>query len=239
MELTPAIDLLGGQVVRLARGDYAKVTVYENDPAVAARRFHAAGARRLHVVDLDGAREGQPRHLDAIRAILDAVPLAVQVGGGIRDAATAERWLDAGASRVVLGTVAVKQPDVARALCEAHPGRIIVAIDARAGAVAVEGWTEASTLSPDTLARDADAWGAAALLYTSIERDGMRDGPDTEGTVRLQAVVKANVIASGGIGRVEHVRALREAGIREAVCGRALYTGDVDLDEAFRVAAGA
>ena len=142
MELIPAIDLLDGKVVRLERGDYRAVTVYADDPVEPARRFHAAGARRLHVVDLDGARVGEPRNLDAIRAILGAVPIAVQVGGGVRDAASAERWFAAGADRVVLGTAAVKAPDLLRSLCAAHPERIVVAVDARAGRVAVEGWVQ-------------------------------------------------------------------------------------------------
>lgn len=239
MELIPAIDLLGGKVVRLERGDYQAVTVYADDPVEPARRFHAAGARRLHVVDLDGARAGEPRNLDAIRAIVDAVPIAVQVGGGVRDAACAERWLTAGVDRVVLGTAAVKAPEFVHALCEAHPGRVIVAVDARAGRVAVEGWLEATERPVEDLAREADAWGVAALLYTVIERDGMHAGPAVAETARLQALVRATVIASGGVSSLDDVRALRAAGVRAAVCGRALYSGRLDPSQAFAVASGA
>src|SRR6186713_2296886 len=144
LEFIPAIDLLGGQVVRLHKGDYAAVTVYGDDPPAQARRFYAAGARRLHVVDLEGAREGTPRNVDTIRAILQAAPLRVQVGGGIRDEQAAERWLEAGVERVVLGTAAVKQPAMVERLCKRHPGGVIVAVDARGGDVAVEGWLEQS-----------------------------------------------------------------------------------------------
>lgn len=238
MELIPAIDLLDGKVVRLERGDYRAVTVYADDPTEPARRFHAAGARRLHVVDLDGARAGTPRNMDAIRAILDAVPIAVQVGGGVRDAARAERWLATGADRVVLGTAAVKAPDLVRALCATYPRRIVVAVDARGGQVAVEGWVEATERDAMALAREADAWGVAAILYTAIERDGMHAGAAVEETARLQAAVHATVIASGGVSTIEDIRALRAAGVRAAVCGRALYSGRLDLAEAFRAAEG-
>jgi phosphoribosylformimino-5-aminoimidazole carboxamide ribotide isomerase len=236
--LIPAIDLLDGKVVRLERGDYNAVTVYADDPAEPARRFHAAGARRLHVVDLDGARAGTPRNLDAIRAILDAVPIAVQVGGGVRDAARAERWLAAGADRVVLGTAAVKAPDLVRALCATYPGRIVVAVDARGGQVAVEGWLEATERDVAALARDADGWGVAAILYTAIERDGVHAGPAVEETARLQKMVRATVIASGGVSALDDIRALRVAGVRAAVCGRALYDGRLDWHEAFAAAEG-
>jgi phosphoribosylformimino-5-aminoimidazole carboxamide ribotide isomerase len=236
MELIPAIDLLGGKVVRLERGDYDRVTVYADDPTVPARRFHAAGAGRLHVVDLDGARAGAPRNVDAMRAILDAVPIAVQVGGGVRDAESVERWLAAGADRVVLGTAAVKAPDMVRALCAAHPTRIVVAVDARAGQVAVEGWREASDRPVEALAREADAWGAAALLYTVIERDGVHGGPAVAETVRLQAAVRTTVIASGGVSSLDDVRRLAAAGVRAAVCGRALYSGRIDAAEAIQAA---
>ncbi len=238
MELIPAIDLLDGKVVRLERGDYRAVTVYADDPVAPARRFHAAGARRLHVVDLDGARTGVPHSLNAIRAILDAVPIAVQVGGGVRDAASAERWLAAGAERVVLGTAVVKSPEVVRSLCAAYPGRIVAAVDARAGQVAVEGWLEGTARTPEDLAREADGWGVAALLYTVIERDGMQAGPAVDATVKLQAVVRATVIASGGVSSLADIRALRDAGVRAAVCGRALYSGRLDPAEALAAAAG-
>lgn len=239
MELIPAIDLLDGKLVRLHKGDYGAVTVYSDDPAGFARRFHEAGARRLHVVDLDGAREGTPRNVDVIAAILAAAPLAVQVGGGIRDEHAARRWFDAGVARVVLGTAAVKQPDLVQRLCADHPDAVIVAVDARGGEVAVEGWLEGSGRGALELAREVDGWGAAAILYTVIDRDGTREGPDVAATAALQASVRATVIASGGVGNLEHIRALAAAGVRAAVCGRALYSGAFSVEEALVAAAAA
>lgn len=236
MELIPAIDLLGGKVVRLRKGDYSAVTVYSDDPPAQAALFHRAGARRLHVVDLDGARDGKPTNMAVIRAILQAAPLRVQVGGGIRDEAVAERWLEAGVERVVLGTAAVKQPELVRRLCARHPQAVVVAVDARGGEVAVEGWLEASGRSAVELARQVDGWGVAAILHTVIDRDGTHEGPDVASTVALQAEVRAEVIASGGIGSLEHIRALAAAGVRASVCGRALYSGGFSLEEALLAA---
>jgi phosphoribosylformimino-5-aminoimidazole carboxamide ribotide isomerase len=238
VELIPAIDLLGGKLVRLHKGDYAAVTVYSDDPPAFARRFHEAGARRLHVVDLDGAREGTPRNVETITAIMAAAPLLVQVGGGIRDERAARRWLDAGVARVVLGTAAVKQPEMVQRLCEQNPGAVIAAVDARGDEVAVEGWLQGSGRAVHDLARQVDGWGAAAILYTVIDRDGTREGPDVAATAALQAAVRATVIASGGIGSLEHIRALADAGVRAAVCGRALYSGAFSVEEALAAAAG-
>jgi phosphoribosylformimino-5-aminoimidazole carboxamide ribotide isomerase len=232
MEFIPAIDLLGGKAVRLHKGDYAAVTVYSDDPPAQAREFYDAGARMLHVVDLDGAREGAQRNVAVIEGILRAAPLRIEVAGGIRDEATARRWLDAGVERVVFGTAAIKQPELVERLCKRHPGGVVVAVDARGGEVAVEGWLEQSGTRAHDLARQVDAWGAAAILYTVIERDGTREGPDVAATVALQAEVRATVIASGGIGSLEHVRALAAAGVRAAVCGRALYSGAFTLQQA-------
>ncbi|MBX3247328.1 MAG: 1-(5-phosphoribosyl)-5-[(5-phosphoribosylamino)methylideneamino]imidazole-4-carboxamide isomerase [Myxococcales bacterium] len=230
MELIPAIDLLDGKVVRLTQGRYDAVTVYADDPVAQAVAFEREGARRLHVVDLDGARDGRPGNVAVIEGILGATSLAVQVGGGVRDAATASRWRAVGARRVVLGTAAVKDPALVRAL--ARDGEVVVAIDARGGEVAVEGWLEGSGVDATELAREVDGWGVAAILYTNIDRDGTRHGPDVEGTAALQRVVKATVIASGGIGTLDDLRALAAAGVRATVCGRALYAG------AFTVAEG-
>jgi phosphoribosylformimino-5-aminoimidazole carboxamide ribotide isomerase len=236
LELIPAIDLLGGKLVRLHKGDYAAVTVYSDDPSGQAAQFFRQGATRLHVVDLDGARDGRPGNVAAIEAIVAAAPLRVQVGGGIRDARAAERWLQAGVERVVLGTAAVKSPDVVQRLCAAYPGRVIVAVDERDGEVAVEGWLEGSGRSAHDLARSVDDWGAAAILHTVIDRDGTREGPDVAATAALQRRVRATVIASGGIGRLEHIEALAAAGVRAAVCGRALYSGAFDLPAAIAAA---
>lgn len=233
MELIPAIDLLNDHVVRLHKGDYDQVTVYSADPVGQARAFYEAGARRLHVVDLEGARSGKAHHVAIIQAILREVPLAVQVGGGIRDAATAEEWLAAGVARVVIGTLAIEQPDVVRALCAKHPEGVIAAVDAKMGEVAVRGWTQGSGRSAMDVAAEVDSWGVAAILHTAIERDGTREGPDVPATIAMQKSVRATVIASGGIGELEHLRALARAGARSTVCGRALYSGAFTLQEAF------
>lgn len=239
MELIPAIDLLDGKVVRLHKGDYAAVTVYSDDPAGQARNFWHAGAKRLHVVDLDGARDGKPGNRAVIERILAAVPgLTVQVGGGIRTRETAEQWFAAGASRVVLGTAAIKDPALVQSLCSAHPEGVVVAVDAKAGLVAVEGWLETTSRRVEDVAREVDAWGAAAILFTDIDRDGTREGPAVESTAALQHLVQATVIASGGIGALEHLVALRERGVRAAVCGRALYSGAFTLAQAFAAATG-
>ncbi len=236
MELIPAIDLLGGKVVRLQRGRYDQVTVYSERPVEQARVFYDAGARSLHVVDLDGARDGEPRNLAVMESILRSVPMRIQVGGGIRDESTAKRWLSAGASRVVLGTAAVKQPALVKRLCEQHPGAVVVAVDERDGEVAVEGWLEASGRSARELAREVDAWGVGAILHTVIARDGTREGPDVDATLALQAAVSATVIASGGIGELAHIRSLAQRGVRAAVCGRALLSGAFSIPEAFEAA---
>jgi phosphoribosylformimino-5-aminoimidazole carboxamide ribotide isomerase len=235
MELIPSIDVLDGKVVRLHKGDYAQVTVFADDPAAQAVRLQELGARRLHVVDLDGARAGKPGNSPALEAIVQsASKLEVQVAGGIRTREAAEHWLSLGAARVVLGTVAIKQPELAKSLCRAHPGRVVIALDARAGMVAVEGWIEATGRSLSEVAVQVDSWGAAAILFTDIDRDGTREGPAVQTTALLQRSVRPVVIASGGIGTLEHLEALRAAGVRAAVCGRALYSGAFDLAAAFR-----
>jgi phosphoribosylformimino-5-aminoimidazole carboxamide ribotide isomerase len=237
MELIPAIDLLGGKVVRLTRGRYDQVTVYSERPVEQARIFYDTGARRLHVVDLDGARSGQGQNLSVIEAILRAVPVRIQVGGGIRDERSARRWFDAGADRVVLGTAAVKNPEFVKRMCAAHPEGIVVAVDERDGDVAVEGWVEASGVAAGELAARVDGWGVAAILHTVIARDGTREGPDIDRTLTLQAAVKATVIASGGIGELAHIRELAQRGVRAAVCGRGLLSGAFSVPDAFAAAA--
>jgi phosphoribosylformimino-5-aminoimidazole carboxamide ribotide isomerase len=236
MELIPAIDLLGGKVVRLTRGRYDQVTVYSERPVEQARIFYDTGARRLHVVDLDGARSGEPKNLAVIEAILRAVPVRIQVGGGIRNEHIAKRWFKAGAERVVLGTAAIKDPELVQRLCADHPGGVVVAVDERDGVVAVEGWLEASTVSAAQLAQKVDAWGVAAILHTVIARDGTREGPDIDATLALQAGVNATVIASGGIGELAHIRSLAARGVRAAVCGRGLLSGAFSVPDAFAAA---
>jgi phosphoribosylformimino-5-aminoimidazole carboxamide ribotide isomerase len=233
VELIPAIDLLDGKVVRLHQGKYDEVTVYDNDPVAMAKRFEDQGAARLHVVDLEGARRGQPAHVAIIQGILRETDLQVQIGGGVRNGEVAAQWMDAGAARVVLGTVVVKAPEVARAICDRYPEGVVMALDARDGRVAVEGWQEQSEQDVVELAKEVDGWNLGAILFTNIHKDGTREGPDVEGTAGLQSQVDTTVIASGGIGSLDDLRALLAAGVRSAVCGRALYSGAFTLSEAF------
>ena len=229
--LYPAIDLKGGQVVRLRRGEMDQATVYADDPARQARAFIEAGFAWLHVVDLDGAFAGRPANAEAVRAILAAVPGAkVQLGGGIRSMAVAEAWLAAGVSRIILGSAAVKDPAFARAACRAFPGRVALGIDAREGMVATEGWAETSDIPAADLARRFEDAGAAAVIYTDIARDGMLGGVNVAATAALARAVSLPVIASGGVAGVEDLIALRGAGagIAGAIIGRALYDGRIE-----------
>jgi len=228
--LYPAIDLKAGACVRLVRGDMDQATTFNDDPAAQARIFAAAGCRWLHVVDLDGAFAGGAVNGDAVKDILAASHMSVQLGGGIRDLAAIEGWLEAGVTRVILGTAAVKNPELVRLACARFPGRIAVAIDARDGLVAVEGWAETSTLRADKLvARLADT-GVAAIIHTDIDRDGTLGGANVAATAALAATTKIPVIASGGIGGLDDLRRLADAGtIAGAISGRALYDGRLDL----------
>jgi phosphoribosylformimino-5-aminoimidazole carboxamide ribotide isomerase len=238
----PAIDLRGGRCVRLMEGDYARETVYGDDPVDVARRWEATGARWLHVVDLDGARAGRPMQTDLVRAIAVAVSIPVQVGGGLRDAAAVTSVLDAGAARAVVGTVAVRDPELCRAICAAHPGRVAVGVDARDGTVRTAGWLEQSADAPVAMAARLAAMGAAAVIYTDIARDGTERGPDIVGTQAVARAAGIAVIASGGIGSLEHVRAvaaLAPDGVEGVIIGRALYTGAVGLADALAVAGAA
>jgi len=242
MIVYPAIDLRGGRCVRLTQGAFDRETVYGDDPVAMARRWAAAGARWLHVVDLDGARAGRPVQRDLVAAICAAVSIPVQVGGGLRDAVAVAAVLDAGAARAVVGTVAAREPDRCREICRAHPGRVAVGIDARDGVVRVAGWTEGEALDATTLAARAGAMGAATVIYTDIARDGMQTGPDLEGTRAVARAAGVPVIASGGVGAVADVRAvatLAADGVGGVIVGRALYTGAVDLAEALAVAEAA
>jgi phosphoribosylformimino-5-aminoimidazole carboxamide ribotide isomerase len=231
----PAIDLLEGQAVRLSEGDRARATSYSDEPWTLAAEFVAAGARRIHVVDLDGAFAGRPIQVPLVQRILDTVrseATELQVGGGIRDAQAVETLIEAGVDKVVVGTLAVREPEVVASLCRSHPNQIVVAIDARDGMVSIDGWRETSTLPAAELARRAADWGAAALLYTDVRRDGLQVGPAVESTAALQAEVAIDVIASGGVGALEHLDALAEAGVRAVICGRALYERSFTLEEA-------
>jgi len=235
--LYPAIDLKEGSCVRLLRGDMGNATVFNRDPADQARKFAAAGAVWIHVVDLDGAFAGKPKNAAAVEAILKAVQAKIQLGGGIRDRATIKAWLDQGVARVVLGTAAVKNPDLVKAACREFPGRVALGIDARQGKVAVEGWAESSSISALDLARRFVDAGAAAIIYTDIERDGALEGVNLEATAALARSVKTPVIASGGIASLDDIAALKARGIPGAILGRALYDGRVDLKSALALAA--
>jgi len=240
-QIVPAIDLLDGCCVRLAQGDYQRATVYGDDPAAVAARFVGAGAPRIHVVDLDGARAGRPRNRDAVAAIARvAAGVPVQLGGGLRDLAAIEAALELGVDRAILGTAALREPELVREAARRWPGRVAVGIDARAGRVAVSGWLETSETSAVELARLFEDVGVAALVYTDIARDGMGSGPDLEGTATLAAAVSIPVIASGGVGSLDDVRrtaALAARGVAGVIVGRALYTGAVDLEKALEIAA--
>lgn len=236
MLLIPAIDILGGKVVRLRKGRYDEVTVYADDPLEPARRFVDGGCTWLHVVDLDGARDGAPTNLATVEQ-LAGLPLKVQVGGGVRSPETAQRLYQAGAERVVLGTTAVRDPDFVQRLASQHP--VVVAADGKHGMVAVEGWLEETSMSVGALVQSAASWGAQAVLYTNIERDGMKSGPDVEGTAGLQQKTEVDVIASGGIATLDDLVALDNAGVRACVSGRALLDGAFTVEAGVRAAAGA
>ncbi len=237
MKVFPAIDLLGGQAVRLREGRRDQATVYREHPEELVAEWTIAGVKRLHVVDLDGAFGGDRRHADVIARICQASPVPVQVGGGIRTVAAARAVIEAGAAFVVLGTAAIKDPAVVEALCRDLPGQIVVAVDARDGLVAVEGWVETSTITAIELGRRAAAWGAAALLYTDIARDGTGAGPNVAATAQLAREVGIDVIASGGVHGLDDLRALAAAGVPAVVVGRALYDGRFTVAEALAVAA--
>jgi phosphoribosylformimino-5-aminoimidazole carboxamide ribotide isomerase len=232
MIVIPAIDLLGGKAVRLVRGERDSATIFADEPWQLAAAMCAAGAERLHVVDLEGAFGGAPAARETIDRILAAATVPVQLGGGLRDRGAVEAALAAGAGWVVLGTAAVKQPEVVRHLCQTYPGRIIVAVDARDGVVAIEGWTQTASVRAEELGAQAAEWGAAALLYTDVARDGTEGGPAVAATAALARAVPVPVIASGGIGSLDHLRALHQAGIAMAVVGRALLEGRFTLAEA-------
>ena len=233
MRVWPAIDLLEGRAVRLHEGKRDRATIFSDAPWELPARFAAEGAEGVHVVDLDGAFAGAPvQHALVARLIEAAGALPVQVGGGIRDRAAVEAVLAAGAARVVLGTAAVKSPALVEECCRAHPGRVVVAVDAKDGMVAVSGWTEASSTRAIDLGARAAAWGAAALLYTDVSRDGTGAGPNVAATAALAAAVDIEVIASGGVSSLDDLRALRAAGIEAVVVGRALYDATFTLREA-------
>ena len=241
MIVIPAIDLKGGRCVRLKQGRMSEETVFSDVPEEMAVKWCEKGAERLHVVDLDGAVQGRPVNREAIKRIVDAVPIPVELGGGIRDMVTLEAYFDLGVHYLILGTVACKDPEFAKKACRDYPGRIILGIDARGDRVAVEGWTEEIDLTPVNMARQFEEVGISAIIYTDIHRDGMQTGPNVEATGALARAVKTPVIASGGISDlsdVANIIPLSEDGVMGMITGRALYDGSLDLTEALNLCKG-
>lgn len=237
MEVIPAIDVLGGKCVRLYQGDYGQVQTFDENPVDVARRWEDEGATRLHVVDLDGAKAGQSVNLQTIAAIVRAVSVPVQVGGGLRDRSSITSLLNVGVQRVIVGTVAVEQPDLVTQLCQELPDQIVVGIDARNGKVATRGWLETSEVLATELAQRMATAGAAAIIYTDIYRDGTLQGPNLEALRELATAIEIPVIASGGVSSVRDLLSLlglESLGVVGAIVGRALYTGEVSLKEALR-----
>ncbi|MFZ0422604.1 MAG: 1-(5-phosphoribosyl)-5-[(5-phosphoribosylamino)methylideneamino]imidazole-4-carboxamide isomerase [Xanthobacteraceae bacterium] len=229
--LFPAIDLKNGEAVRLQQGDMARATVFNRDPAAQARAFEQQGFEYLHLVDLDGAFAGKPMNAAAVEHILKAVKIPVQLGGGIRDRATVDAWLQKGVTRVIIGTAAVRDPALVKDAARAHPGRVTVGLDARDGKVAVEGWAQTSELTALDLARRFEDAGVAAIIYTDVARDGMLKGLNLDATIALADQISIPVIASGGLASIDDVRALmapRAQKLEGAIAGRALYDGRLD-----------
>lgn len=236
MEIWPAIDLRGGKCVRLRQGDYRQETVFSDDPAAMARHWVGQGAHRLHLVDLDGAREGRPVNLEAVRAIVDAVDVPCELGGGIRDEATIRELLGLGLARLVIGTLAVRQPDWFRRMCRRFSGRLVLGLDARGGQVATDGWLETSATAADEVARRFADEPLAAINYTDIATDGMMSGPNVEAMARMQRAVEVPVVASGGVSTADDVARLAEIPMAGCIIGRALYEGGLSLPEALAAA---
>lgn len=232
MDVIPAIDLRGGKCVRLVQGDYDRETIFGDDPAEMAARWASQGASRLHLVDLDGAKDGRPVNVDAVRAILSAVSIPCQLGGGVRDDATAQAWLDAGVDRVIVGTQALKDPPWFRALVEKHPRRIVLGLDARDGRVATDGWLDVSGVVAISLAEQFDDLPLGAVIYTDIACDGMLEGANVSATSALASRIKTPVIASGGVGTLEDLDLLATLPIAGCIVGRALYEGRFSLQDA-------
>jgi phosphoribosylformimino-5-aminoimidazole carboxamide ribotide isomerase len=235
MIVIPAIDLKGGQCVRLEQGLMEKDTVYSDDPAAMARHWQDEGGELLHLVDLDGAFAGVPKNRAAIQAIVAAVEIPTELGGGIRDLETIEAYLELGIDRVILGTVAKENPALVAEACRRFPGRIVVGIDAKDGQVAVRGWAEVTNKLAVDLAREMEGFGVAAIIYTDISRDGMMQGPNLEATKKLAESIQIPVIASGGLSSLEDIRrlmAIESSGVTGVITGKAIYSGAINLREA-------
>ncbi len=235
MIIYPAIDLKSGKCVRLYKGDMSQDTVYNDDPAAQAQEWQSLGFSWIHVVDLDGAIKGMPANSKAVRNIIKSVKVPVQLGGGIRTPKQIEHWIKEGVSRVILGTIAVRDPDLVKQACKDYPGKIAVGIDARNGKVAVEGWAQTSNVDAVELAKKFEDAGVAAIIYTDIDRDGTGTGVNVEETKNLAANTSIPVIASGGIGSLENIRAVKAANLQGVIVGKAFYDKRVDPAEALKI----
>jgi phosphoribosylformimino-5-aminoimidazole carboxamide ribotide isomerase len=236
MELWPAIDLRGGRCVRLLQGDYGRETVFGDDPVAMVRGFVAAGARRLHIVDLDGARDGVPAQAELVGRMVAAAGVPCQLGGGIRSLATARAYVEAGVARLVVGSVAIESPELLETLAQTYPGRIVLGLDARDGMVAVRGWLETSRLAALDVARRHAGLPLAGIVYTDIARDGMLSGPNLPALAEMVRGATLPVIASGGVSNAADVRQVAAVGAAGCIVGRALYQGTLTLDDALAAA---
>jgi phosphoribosylformimino-5-aminoimidazole carboxamide ribotide isomerase len=232
MEVIPAVDIKGGKCVRLYQGDYLRETVFSEDPVDVALGWRAQGARRLHVIDLDGAAGGEVHNIAVIEAIVKSVNLPVQLGGGIRDGATVAKLLDIGVNRVILGTVAVENPELVKSLCQKYDESIVIGIDARDGYVATRGWIKGTDIKALELGLKMADIGVRRIIYTDIKRDGTLTEPGFEAIAEMVKGVNLPIIAAGGISKLSHLRKLKELGVEGAIVGKALYTGDINLKEA-------
>jgi phosphoribosylformimino-5-aminoimidazole carboxamide ribotide isomerase len=236
--IIPAVDIKDGRCVRLYQGDYDQITVFDHDPVAVARKWEKLGAERLHVVDLDGAKAGRPVNAQIVFAIVRAVSIPVQLGGGLRDQASVASALRLGVDRVILGTAAVRDPQLIVKLVQQYGPQVVVGVDARDGWVAAQGWTETSHIKADDLVRRMGALGVRSIIYTDIGRDGTLAGPDVAGVAELVQPDGPEVIASGGVANIEHLSALAKTGAAGVIIGRALYTGAINLAEALDIARG-
>jgi len=239
MMIIPAIDIKNGKCVRLLQGRMDAETVFSNDPSAMARQWEDQGAELLHVVDLNGAIEKSPQNLPSIRLIVQSIHIPVQVGGGLRDLKTIQQYFDIGIAKVVIGTEAIRNPQLVRQACKDHPGSIVVGIDARKGRVAIEGWTHTTEILAIDLARQFEDYGVAAINFTDIHRDGMQTGPNIEETRQLAEAVRIPIVASGGVSTLEDIRnllPLAKSGVIGVITGKALYSGTMNLKEAIELA---
>lgn len=236
MQVWPAIDLRGGKCVRLRQGDYQQETVFAQQPAEVARQFADQGAKHLHIVDLEGAREGLPVNLPAVQEILAAVDIECELGGGIRDEQSVQELFAFGITRLVIGTSALKDPEWFRAACRQYPGQLVLGIDARDGLAATDGWINTSSVSAIDLARQFASEPLAAIIYTDIATDGMMRGPNVAAMAEMQAAVEVPIVASGGVTSIDDVSRLLDTGVAGCIIGRALYEGTLSLSDAIRVA---